>query len=468
VPSRRRSSHFSRASLVATSWPVPLIAFAIFALTVAFTGGSARPDNIWLLGLRPVAVICIAIMLLATGPDWRGIRPLPQLLALFAAAIAIQLVPLPPALWQGLGGRASYDAVARAVDGTTLWHPLSLTPDRTWNSLLSLLVPFGMILGFGAMNNDRHRRLLLWPVLGLIAFSMLLGVCQIAGGNDSIFYWYKISGQGQLIGLLANRNHQGAMLAMALPLLRAWTLLPAKNHKESRLRLFIALTAAAVILLYVVVLGSRAGLALTLVGLVAAFLVAPTLGGGRLSMWQRWLAVGGVTAAIAAVLALVTLTDRAVAIGRLADDDLSAEGRLAAMPTLLDIVGKTFPFGTGFGSFVPVYASYEPDALLKTTYFNNAHNDLIELAITGGLPALLVFLAFIVWWLSTSWRRFTKPVRSRSWRALHRAASFAILILLLASLTDYPLRTPLLGAIFTLLCCWLAYTPANGTPDTHD
>jgi len=354
------------------------------------------------------------------------------------------------------------------VDGTTLWHPLSLTPDRTWNSLLSLLVPFGMILGFGAMNNDRHRRLLLWPVLGLIAFSMLLGVCQIAGGNDSIFYWYKISGQGQLIGLLANRNHQGAMLAMALPLLRAWTLLPAKNHKESRLRLFIALTAAAVILLYVVVLGSRAGLALTLVGLVAAFLVAPTLGGGRLSMWQRWLAVGGVTAAIAAVLALVTLTDRAVAIGRLADDDLSAEGRLAAMPTLLDIVGKTFPFGTGFGSFVPVYASYEPDALLKTTYFNNAHNDLIELAITGGLPALLVFLAFIVWWLSTSWRRFTKPVRSRSWRALHRAASFAILILLLASLTDYPLRTPLLGAIFTLLCCWLAYTPANGTPDTHD
>jgi hypothetical protein len=467
VSFRRHPARTRRAGLALRSWPVPLIALAILAIAVAFMGGSSRPDNIWLLGLRPVVVICIVAMLLVGRPDWRSVRPLPLLLALFAATIAIQLVPLPPALWQGLSGRSSYDAVARALDGTTLWHPLSLTPDRTWNSMASLLVPLGMILGFATLSDDRHRRLLLWPVLGLIAFSMMLGVFQIASGDDSFLYWYKISGHGQPIGLLANRNHQGAMLAMALPLIRAWTLFPTKNSKESRLRLFIALAAAAVILLYTLVLGSRAGLVLAFVGLIAAFLVAPTFGAGQLSVRQRWLVAGGLAAGIATILALVTVTDRATAIGRLANDDLSTEGRLAAMPTLLRIVGDTFPFGTGFGSFVPVYASYEPDALLKTTYFNNAHNDLIELAITGGLPALIVFLAFTIWWLWTSWQRFATPVRAQSWRALHRAASFAILILLLASIADYPLRTPLLGAVFALLCCWLAYIPANGTSDTH-
>ncbi|AJP74794.1 O-antigen ligase family protein [Sphingomonas hengshuiensis] len=447
--------------------PIPIIAFAIFGLAVAFTGGSSRPDNIWLLGLRPIAVLCIVAMLLTARPDWRSIRPLPLLLALFATTIAIQLVPLPSAIWQSLPGRETYTRVAQALGGAGQWHPLALSPDRTWNSLIALMVPFGIMLGF-LLLNERQRRLLLLPVLGTIAFSMLLGVAQIASGGSSMLYWYKISGHDQLIGLLANRNHQGAMLAMALPLIRAWTLFPTRSPQESRHRLLMGLAAAAVILLYILVLGSRAGLVLAVVGLVAALLVAPTLGATRLSVRARWLAAGGFAVGIAAIVVLVLSMDRAVAIGRLVDDDLSTEGRLAALPTLLRIVGDTFPFGTGFGSFVPVYASYEPDALLKTTYFNNAHNDLIELVITGGLPALAVFLAFFVWWLWTSWRRFTSPARSQSWRALHRAASFAILVLLLASIADYPLRTPLLGAVFTLLCCWLAYTPANGTSDSHD
>lgn len=447
--------------------PVTPAAFAIFALVVVLTGGSSRPDNVWLLALRPVSVLCIVAMLLAGTPDWRSIRPLPLLLALFAATIAIQLVPLPPALWYGLGGRESYDAVARALGGTTLWHPLTLAPDRTWNSLVSLLVPLAVMLGFTALD-EQQRRVLLWPLIGIVAFSMLLGLAQIVGGDYSPLYWYKVSGHGQLIGLLANRNHQGALLALALPLIRAWTLFPRNDRKAAQARLFIGLAATAVIILYVLVLGSRAGVLLALVGLVAAFLIEPSFGKGRLSPRTRWLIAGGVVAGIAALLILVLTADRAVSIGRLVDDDLSTEGRLAALPTLLRIIQQTFPFGTGFGSFVPVYASYEPDALLKPTYFNNAHNDLIELTITGGLPALAVFVGFFLWWALASWRRIRTPVRSRSWRALHRAASAAILILLLASVTDYPLRTPLLGAIFTLLCCWLAYTPAQSASDAHD
>lgn len=403
-------------------------------------------------------------MLLAHRINWGSIRPLPLLLALFAVSIALQLIPLPPLFWSALNGRKDVNAVALALHGTGLWHPLALSPDRAWNSLVSLLIPFGIMIGFASLD-DQDRRLLLWPMLALVALSMILGVVQIASGDTSPFYWYRVSGRGQLIGLLANRNHQGAMLAMALPLLRAWALLPAANRQTQRMRNIAGLSAAAVIVLYVLILGSRAGLALTLFGLVGAFLVEPSLGGHRMRTRQRWLIAGGLVVGIAALLAVAWTADRAVSIGRITGDDLSTEGRIAALPTLFHIIAQTFPFGTGFGSFVPVYASYEPDALLKPTYFNNAHNDLIELAITGGLPALAVLAGFMAWWLRASWRS-VRTTADRQWRTLQRASAFAILILLLASLADYPLRTPLLGAVFTILCCWLAHSPATGT--SHD
>jgi O-antigen ligase len=185
-----------------------------------------------------------------------------------------------------------------------------------------------------------------------------------------------------------------------------------------------------------------------------------------LSPRKGWLIVGGLIAGIVAIVSVALSTDRAVAIGRAVNDDLSTEGRLAALPTMLRIIADHWMFGTGFGSFVPVFASYEPDALLKTSYFNNAHNDLIELAITGGVPALLVLLGFLIWWARASLRTVAAN-RPRPWLALQRASALGILIFLLASLVDYPLRTPLLGAVFTILCCWLAYNPSTKT-SPHD
>lgn len=443
---------------------IPVIAFATFAIVTALTGGSSRPDSVWLLILRPTTILCLCAMLIVARSDWRTIRPIPLLLASFAATIALQLVPLPPSLWHGLSGRERYDAVTSAVGGGDLWHPLAIAPDLAWNSLVSLLVPLAAVAGFVGLD-DRQRRALIWPVLGLIGFSMLLGLAQILGGGTSPLYWYDVSGRGQLIGLLANRNHQGALLALALPLLRAWALRPSANRQIARTRNTTAMCAAAVIILYVLVLGSRAAVALTLVGMLAAFLIEPAF--GRLAPKTRWLILASFAAAATALLAIVLTADRAVSIGRIVGtQDLQAEGRLAALPTLLHMIAQTLPFGTGFGSFVPVFASYEPDALLKPTYFNNAHNDLIELTITGGIPALLVFCGFLGWWGWASYRSFARPSASRSWRALRRASAFGILILMMASLVDYPLRTPLLGAVFAILCCWLAYFPAEDATDS--
>ena len=123
---------------------------------------------------------------------------------------------------------------------------------------------------------------------------------------------------------------------------------------------------------------------------------------------------------------------------------------------MLRIAADVWPFGTGYGSFVPVFASYEPDAMLTPFYWNNAHNDPLEILITGGVPGVLALVAFLIWWLRSSYRALAGGRDIGSLQLLARSAVFASLILMLASLVDYPVRTPLLSGVFTLLCCFLA------------
>jgi O-antigen ligase len=141
----------------------------------------------------------------------------------------------------------------------------------------------------------------------------------------------------------------------------------------------------------------------------------------------------------------------------LASLDTGAEMRVRAWPVLRELVTTYLPWGSGFGTFDPVFRIYEPDALLKPSFFNNAHNDLIELAITGGAPALLLLGALILWLAMRSLIAVQGCRRATSWStSLPVAGSMMAITWLLASLSDYPLRTPLAGALFAFACCVLA------------
>jgi O-antigen ligase len=98
-----------------------------------------------------------------------------------------------------------------------------------------------------------------------------------------------------------------------------------------------------------------------------------------------------------------------------------------------------------------VYRRFEPDALLSTIYLNQAHNEPIQLAIEGGLLALLLLLIFLIWWIIAAIRA-ARTSQSAARRALAMAMAIASLILMLSSLVDYPLRTPLLGGLFCVAC----------------
>jgi O-antigen ligase len=146
---------------------------------------------------------------------------------------------------------------------------------------------------------------------------------------------------------------------------------------------------------------------------------------------------------------------RAEALDRLFATNMSDENRVAFVPTLLQMARDFFPFGSGFGSFDPVFRFYEPDAVLRPTYLNHAHNDLLELAITGGLPAMALLGLLIAWMVRGAWLVSRAAARSPEVRFAQFAIA-GIVIVLLGSLLDYPLRTPLFALFFAIFSGWLA------------
>jgi O-antigen ligase len=444
---------------------IRFIAFLGFLLLCLLGGGGSRPDIVSLLYLRPAAIICIAILFLVPGPVIRpGYRVLFLMLAGLAAVIAIQLIPLPPGLWSILPHRELYAEGAAAIGAGDQWRPISLTPDLTWNSLVALLIPAAALVGFSALRPDQHRALLA-VMIGAACASAVLGIVQLSAGDDSAAYLYEITHSRSAVGFFSNRNHEAAFLAMGFPMLRLWTLTRTKDEHYRRVRVWIAVGIGLLLVPMILVTGSRAGMALGLAGLLFAVLLAP-IHLGFAGAQRRWAPVAKIALIVAPVtlIAAAVFYGRALAIDRFVAQDPQADLRLRHLPVLLRMVRDFFPVGTGFGSFDPVFRGFEPDAALSPFYFNRAHNDLIELALTGGLPALILLVLFLIWWFRSAIAAFF-PYRERTQSALFaRLGTMMILMLFAASLVDYPLRTPLMSVVFVIACGWVAQRAQTMAP----
>ncbi len=423
-----------------------LVILGVLFAAIAFFGGSSRADAYLLLFLRPVCLVILAVLIVlpVTAPA-RSMRVPAILLALLALVIAVQLVPLPPSVWTALPGHERFAEAALAAGLEQPWRPISLAPWRTWNSLLALLPAAAMLLALRGVTH-RQEPYVINGFLAFLAVSLLLGVFQIAGLMDGPPLEYRFFAEDSIVGFFANRNHSAAVLATGFPLLRMWSLAHGKRSMPSSRRRVIALGGALVLLVMIVVTGSRGGILVGFASLAASLAMSPLEElGARMRKSNAKLLRAAVVAVPMLIVALLILFGKALAIDRFVDDDLLAEKRVTFLPVMLDIVRDFLPFGTGFGSFDPVFRSYEPDWGLTRKYFNNAHNDLIELVMTGGIPALLLLVAFVAWIGLRLWRSW-KGVPPRETIST-RAGAIMAGSLLLASLTDYPLRTPLAGAV---------------------
>ena len=122
-------------------------------------------------------------------------------------------------------------------------------------------------------------------------------------------------------------------------------------------------------------------------------------------------------------------------------------------PQVAQAAQDFLPLGSGLGSFDPVYRSYEPVETLRAAYFNQAHNDYLQLWLTTGWLGIALVIATFVWWGRRSWSAW-RAVSHRD-RDLQRAASVALLLIAAHSAGDYPLRTEAMAVVFALCCAIL-------------
>jgi O-antigen ligase len=411
-------------------------------------GGTARTDAVSLLYLRPFAVLCVTFYLACIDPAYfRSIR-LPMIfLVVFGIILALQLIALPPAYWRALPGHDIY----AGLDGASAeWRPISISPDRTLNTLVSLVIPLAALLAAGYAAS--HKKYVLSAMISGGLVSGAVAMMQLALGDGNALYLYRLTTSGA-VGLFSNPNHQAVMLACVMPMIALWL---ADSPKSDLRRDLAAASVVLLVLVLVMVTGSRSGLAASIVGLVCAFALHDACLPRRAAGMRRryrifYLSALGV---IGVVAALTIALGRNLAVIRFSELNVASDLRVADFHLFIQLARDYFPFGSGGGTFDPAFRAIEPASIIKKTYVNHAHNELIETAITLGLPGLLMILAFLAWFVTSMINVLRVPRRQRDGYALLGGALIAITML--ASLTDYLLRTPLMGAMFAVACAWLS------------
>jgi O-antigen ligase len=450
--------------------PSVLFCACAFALVCSLLlGGGTRGGFLSdaILEVLAIPALLVALWSLIDQP-WKRIdnrRRLDWALT-FCLAIAllplIQLIPLPPWFWTKLPGREGVTAVLDLVGHQRSWMPITVSPNATWLSFLSLLPPLAIFLGAIQLSYQERRGLSLVVIaIGLI--SAFVGLIQVAQGSASPLRFFALTNTTQAVGFFANRNHFAALLYVVLLFAAAWAIDLAfktgswTNTGNLQPARILALTAALMAFIILIAAEatarSRAGVILTIVVLAGVFALASADRRHAFGIAPSKLLLGATTLAV--ILAVQFALYRI--FQRFAVDPL-ADARIVFARNTIHAAIAFLPFGSGLGTFVPVYAMFEkPSDTLTNIYANHAHNDILESWLETGAVGPILLGLFVIWVGFKAVRYWRSPPADPNALdcSLVRAATIAIGLLIAHSFVDYPLRTGAMMAIFAFSCALL-------------
>jgi O-antigen ligase len=209
----------------------------------------------------------------------------------------------------------------------------------------------------------------------------------------------------------------------------------------------------------ILITGSRAGVVLSVVGFAWAALIFKTPSSRVIRGEEpgtRRLVVSGVALYGLGIAFLAAILARAEALERLLGGDDGGISRVKIWAITVQQAKEFFPFGTGFGNFAEMFRIVETNEMLSPFYINRAHNDWLELLLSGGLPAFALLALFLVWWLRCARSLLRKTVRRTTAGRLGVTGLAISSILGLASTVDYPLRVPSLACLFIVGLVWIS------------
>lgn len=382
--------------------------------------------------------------------------------AVLITGLVVLLMPFVPGLQSilspGLGSRlASLGGTLPSTDSETA-HLASRA------AAVGALPMIALGLLVGRLTAEERIRLVGWMV-GFGLFAVALGILQFSQGLGSSLRFYAFTNWDSAVGFFANRNHFAAQIYVTLLLALVWfaarghPLFSHRTKKSARLVWLGELVSVYVLLLATLIMvQSRAGILLSIVGVAIALVLAPSIWalmrgpratGSNIGRWVALAVAGGLI--VLGFLASDRLTARFDATG------VTDDRRAALTEMTLEASKDALPLGIGLGNFVPTGNIYEKGDLLVSTYANRAHDDWAEFLLEGGIPAVVFAATFLLWF---AWRAglawFGRTDRhGRLTSLLQKVAAAAILLLLLHSFVDYPLRTTAMGGYLVVLCSFL-------------
>lgn len=464
-------------------------------MTLALTlGGGTRTGFLSdaILQFATVPLLAISLLSLSDVSERPQLRSALLLCIAIAAVPALQLMPLPPFIWQKLPGRSAHMNIVATLGLATPWLPATVSPRATALSLASLIVPISIFIGTCQLSYAM-RRVLSLVVLAIGLVSALLGFLQVAQGEASPLRLFEFTNPTEAVGFFANRNHFAALLYCVTLLAAAWTIwqarvferaAPAKRFSPKIIIPAIAgLTLVAMLVAEQAMARSRAGLGLTMLALIGVFLISSW---GRRQNGNGTLASRLLVASLA--LGLVFSTQFALyrVLERFERDPLE-DARIPFAKNTLMAAKAYAPIGSGVGTFVPVYSQFEqPGDLLRETYANRAHNDFLEYLLEAGAAGGVLCLVAALWfmrrirevWRSDAVSTVQEGGGSRHLRGpeeggvltsgrlefdhtLARAATFVVVLLIAHSIVDYPLRTGGIAAVMAFALALLVPPPVT-------
>lgn len=357
--------------------------------------------------------------------------------------VIIQILPLEgiPALLSGWRNTSAY---------------ISIDPYETKNVLLTFAALILLFEGLSRYATTRNR--ILW-IAGTV---LLIGLGSAAAGFLPRLLYGDVVASTDPAGAYAyfpNRNHFALLMEMTLGLLLGFSF---------RGRLSSALTILCWILIVftgiaIVSSNSRGGIICSaVIVLISVFIY---LAQARRRKPQTRASAGTVRPALAviavtfvlavgAVLAIVLIGgDQLVTrFERVGDDIRSADdGRISRVEiwrSTVELIEKYPVAGVGYGAYESGITPFDTSSggLFR---LEQAHNEYLDLAAAGGLPAL----ALAIWCLAALANRVTNRFDEgdRFTRACRFGAAAGILGVLLHSTVDFGLHVLVNAAVFTLL-----------------
>jgi O-antigen ligase len=408
-------------------------------------GGTVNPQTEMVL---QVLTALILVPLVASARWQRGLGPVQGPALVLAGLILLvpvaQLVPVPPSIWQQLPGRAIEIQALALIQADTSWMPLTMSPARTFASLLATVCPLLLMLQVSRLSL-RGRNWVLSVIVVVGVLSLALGVLQLSRTAGLDWSLYSHFSEGFLVGFQGNRNAEADILLAAMLATGALTtsrLGDGRNHLLTWTMLALAMLGFLVGLFMT---GSRTGIALSSIALAFALLMLwPVLR-------KRSAVLYGLTGSCGVLVLSGGLLMQLQSVRKVvARFSLVGEARWDIWADTWYAIGQVWPFGSGIGTIVPMLEAAERLDVVKTARPVRAHNDWLEWTLETGLPGMIVLgltLMFVGYLIVRAIKSTQRSDATASRRAQVLFAIGFLLIEALHAIVDYPMRSMSLATL---------------------